>query len=116
MYREGKFDDALKRLYDGFNVESIKKHYDPNYMKRFFAEQLLKEKAKRLAANKTSAAGGLARIDALKDEPESQKKRPEEDYDNKKLLPILKEAFDLITTIEDRKKDMQKKIKRIEKR
>jgi hypothetical protein len=38
MAKEGKFDDALKRLYDGFNVESIKKRYDPKYMQRFFAE------------------------------------------------------------------------------
>jgi hypothetical protein len=49
MAKEGRFDDALKRLYEGFNVESIKKRYDPNYMKRFFAEQLLKEKAKRMS-------------------------------------------------------------------
>lgn len=47
MYKEGRFDDALKRLYDGFNVESIKKHYDPYYMRRFMAEALLKAKAAR---------------------------------------------------------------------
>jgi hypothetical protein len=29
MFREGKFDDALKRLYEGFNVESIRKRYEP---------------------------------------------------------------------------------------
>ena len=49
-----------------------------------------------------------------KDEHESQKKRSEEDFENKKLVPILKEAFDLITIIENRKKDAEKKIKRIE--
>lgn len=32
MIKEGKFDDALKRLYEGFNVESIKRRYDPKYM------------------------------------------------------------------------------------
>ena len=47
MAKEGKFEDALKRLYDGFNVESIKKRFDPNYMKRFFAEAMLKAKAQR---------------------------------------------------------------------
>jgi len=49
MYKEGKYDDALKRLYDGFNVESIKKRYDPHYMQRFMAEALLKAKKARLA-------------------------------------------------------------------
>ncbi len=43
MYKEGKFDDALKRLYDGFNVDSIRKRFDPNYMKRFMAEAYLKK-------------------------------------------------------------------------
>ena len=38
MAKEGKFEDALKRLYEGFNVESIKKRYDPKYMQRFIAE------------------------------------------------------------------------------
>lgn len=57
MAKEGKFDDALKRLYEGFNVESIKKHYDPKYMQRFFAEQLLKEKAKRLSRERDSSKG-----------------------------------------------------------
>lgn len=38
MYKEGKFDDALKRLYDGFNVDSIRKRYDPKYMKRLFVD------------------------------------------------------------------------------
>jgi len=52
MYREGRFEDALKRLYDGFNVESIKKRYDPHFMKRFFAEALLKHKAKSKSAER----------------------------------------------------------------
>ena len=48
------------------------------------------------------------------DEPESQKKRPEEDFENKRLIPVLKEAFDLISTIEERKKKTEKRIKKIE--
>jgi hypothetical protein len=112
MAKEGKFDNALKRLYDGFNVESIKKHLDPKYMQRFFAEQLLKEKAKRLSRERDSSKGP-AQIDSLKDQHESQKKRPEEDFENKKLLPIFKEAFDLIMIIEDRKRETDKKIKNI---
>jgi hypothetical protein len=50
------------------------------------------------------------------DAPESQKKRPEEDFENKKLHPIFKEAYDLITTIENRRKQTEKKIAKIERR
>jgi hypothetical protein len=112
MAKEGKFDAALNRLYEGFNVESIKKRYDPKYMQRFMAEQILKERAKRLSKERESA-GGITKIDALKDQHESQKKKPEEDFDNKRLISIFKEAFDLINLIEDRKRDTEKKIKNI---
>ena len=112
MAKEGKFDAALNRLYEGFNVESIKKRYDPKYMQRFMAEQILKERAKRLSKERESA-GGITKIDALKDQHESQKKKPEEDFDNKRLISIFKEAFDLINLIEDRKRETEKKIKNI---
>ena len=69
MFKEGKYDDALKRLYDGFNVDSIKKRYDPHYMQRFMAEQMVKEKAKRLskerAVGKTSSLSTLNRVQNL---------------------------------------------------
>lgn len=81
-------------------------------MQRFMAEALLKERAKRLSKER-EAVGGLTKIEALKDQHESQKKKAEEDFDNKKLVPILKEAFDLITLIEDRKRETEKKIKKI---
>ena len=35
-------------LCDGFNIDSIKKRYDPHYMQRFMAEALLKKKAERI--------------------------------------------------------------------
>ena len=34
-------------LYDGFNIESIKRRFDPNFMKRFFADAMLKKKKER---------------------------------------------------------------------
>jgi len=37
----------MNTIYDGFNVESIKKRFDPQYMKRFMAEALMKRKEKR---------------------------------------------------------------------
>lgn len=47
MVREGRFDDALKRLYEGFNVESIKRRFNPHYMKFLFGDALLKKKHER---------------------------------------------------------------------
>lgn len=46
-------------LFDGFNIDSIKKRYDPNYMKRFMAEMLLKKKHERITKEKeeTKKAG-----------------------------------------------------------
>lgn len=116
MYKEGKFDDALKRLYDGFNVDSIRKRFDPKYMKRLIADQYLKKLAfsKSKSNERDSSASTLKRVQALKDEPDSQKKMPEEDFDNKKLLPILKQAFDLINEIENRKNATEARIKKIE--
>ena len=47
-YSQGKYEEAMNQLCDGFNIDSIKKRYDPNYMKRFMAELLLKKKNERL--------------------------------------------------------------------
>ncbi len=38
LYNQGKYSDAMTQLEDGFNIESIKKRYDPKFMQRFFAE------------------------------------------------------------------------------
>lgn len=37
----------MNSLCEGFNIESLKKRFDPHYMKRFFAESLLKAKRER---------------------------------------------------------------------
>lgn len=44
---QGKFEEAMNALCEGFNIESLKKRFDPHYMKRFFAESLLKAKRER---------------------------------------------------------------------
>lgn len=73
MYKQGRFEDALKRLYDGFNVDSIKKRYDPDYFKRLLAESLLKAKAQRKQKEEAKAGtlASLQRVHALQEEPES---------------------------------------------
>lgn len=57
LLKQERFNDALNCIYLGFNVDSLKKHFDPKYMQRFFAEQLLKEKAKRLSKERDQASG-----------------------------------------------------------
>lgn len=50
-------------LYEGFNIDSIKKRYDPTYMKRFMAELLLKKKRERESKEREQAQkAGLNRI------------------------------------------------------
>lgn len=48
-FSSGLYEEARLILCDGFNIDSIKKRYDPNFMKRFMAEALLKAKKDRLA-------------------------------------------------------------------
>lgn len=67
MFREGKFDDALKRLYEGFNVESIRKRYEPQEMKKLIVQNLFKKKDN----SATRPVTGAQRIDGLKDEHET---------------------------------------------
>ena len=55
MFKDGRYEDALKRLYDGFNVESIKKRFDPYYMRRYLAEAIMKEKKKRLSKERENS-------------------------------------------------------------
>ena len=47
-FGSGLYDDARNILCDGFNIDSIKKRFDPNFMKRFMAEALLKAKNTRI--------------------------------------------------------------------
>jgi hypothetical protein len=44
---QGKYEEAMNTLCEGFNIDSIKKRFDPQYMKRFMAEALLKKKKER---------------------------------------------------------------------
>jgi hypothetical protein len=49
------YEDALNTLYEGFNVDSIRKRLDPKFMKRFVAEALLKKKSEREQKEKEEA-------------------------------------------------------------
>lgn len=110
-YMQGKYEEAMNTLCEGFNIESIRRRFDPKYMKRFAAEALLRARNERQAKEREEeekkSVSFLGRK-IQKDAPESQKKKPEEDFDNKKLISVLREAFDLMEIIENRKKDAEK--------
>ena len=54
-------------------------------------------------------------LDSLKEDPdEAQKKMHNEKFDNVKLAPILKEAYDLVCTIENHQKKAKKDIAALE--
>jgi len=81
-------------------------------MKRFVAENVLKKKVERETKEKVEQTP-QHRIELKREEPENQKKMAEEDFENKKLVPVLKEAFDLVNEIETKRKVAEKEIKKI---
>lgn len=82
---------------------------------------MLKAKEKRLEEeSKLNETGGIsstqqkgknAGIAHLKENPaENQKAMPQEDYKNKKLIPILDEALDFYKELMTRKTNAEKKL------
>jgi len=135
--KEGQFQRAFTTIQSGFNIISLKKRYDPSYLKTFIALRLTeaRDKKKREAEAKRRAAGGEKAEEVKKEDDtkhdmklsskfnldnlredieETQKKMPEEDFENKKLLPILQEAFDLVDMLEKKKKETHKQLKRLD--
>lgn len=111
LYQQGKYEEAMNKLHEGFNIMSIKKRNDPNFMKRFMAEELLKKKNEREKKEKEEEmkkATGPKRVALQRDQPDEIKKKPEEDWENKKLIPILIEAYDLVNTIETKRREAEK--------
>ena len=58
--------------------------------------------------------GGVASLDAMKeDHTTNQQKMKNEDWDNKKLKPILEEAYYLVEKIENKKTEADKKVNQL---
>lgn len=87
---------------------------DKEYGKKLIMEESILKKMVKKPEEKKPAPKGLSRIDALRDQDEEVKKLPEEDYENKKLVPILRQAFDLHMKIIKKKEEADKEIKRIQ--
>ena len=73
---------------------------------------------RRLAEEKEGKAKPPSDLDSLahmrENAEDKQKEMVPEDFENVRLFPILKEAFDIIKMLENRRADADKKIKKIE--
>lgn len=116
---QGKFDDAMNCLTKSFNINSLRRNYEPDFFKK---EQIQKNVVKQAMAaalqkkKEEEAKKGAASIAHLREEvADVQKNMPAEDFTKGKLLPILEEAYHLWKDLDTRKERAEKECKRIEK-
>jgi len=115
--KEGKYEKALGTLGEGFNLTSLQARFDPTYLtkKKFVKDLMHKIKEKREHSVESKKAANDASIAHMKEDvKDKQKEMPSEDFENIKLMPILKEAYDLFHMLDSRKAEAEKKIKDIE--
>ena len=121
----------MEKLKEGFKIQSLKMNFDDNYRKRKALENKMRkaEEAKKALGTKTGLASVAKKeeskktdtvfsLDALKqdvEDEEAQKKMPNENFEDKKLIPILEEAYKLLCDIEQIRNDADKKLKLLEK-
>lgn len=84
--------------------------------KKFIKDMMMKIKEKREnSVGAESKKANDASIAHMKEEvKDKQKEMLSEDFENIKLMPILKEAYELFHSLDSRKADAEKKIKNIE--
>ena len=98
----------MSTLTKGFNINSLKNHFDPDWYKKKLKEGL----AKRFMKKKETKVSGVGSLDAMKEDiTQDQKKMGQEDWEKKKLIPILTDAYTLVLAIEGKKTEAEKKVK-----
>lgn len=116
--KDGLYEKALSTLGEGFNLTSLQARFDPSYLskKKFIKDAMLKIKEKREnSIGESKKATNDASIAHMKEEvKDKQEKMPSEDFENIKLMPILKEAYELFHMLDSRKAEADKKVKDIE--
>ena len=120
LAKEGSYDKALSTLGEGFNLTSLQAKFDPSYFtkKKFIKDAMDRIKEKRensVGATESKKANDASIAHMKEDVKDKQKEMPSEDFENLKLLPILREAYDLFHMLDSRKSEAEKKIKDIEK-
>lgn len=133
LAKEGEYEKAMSTLAEGFNIKSLmtvvegEKSIIQNMVKNSMIlakQKRLEEESKlnqtgnldsKLNAQSKGKNSGNAGIAHLKENPaENQKAMPQEDYKNKKLIPILDEALDFYKELVTRKANAEKKLLQIE--
>jgi hypothetical protein len=125
FYKNGEYAKAESTISEGFNIISLKKRFDPNYMKQLLVKKTMeKMRAERKNAEEAAKGGSnnpmrTAMVDSLAHMRErvedQQEKIPPEDFENVKLFPVLKEAYEMIADIEKRKTKADARVKQINK-
>ena len=112
QYSRGEFEVALNTLMKGFKISSLRSHFEPGWE----AKEAKKKKAKeaKLGAKtnkKKSALDELEGLNNMKEDPaEIQKKMPNEDFEEIRLIEIYEEAFALLKKILNRQEEADKRI------
>lgn len=106
----------MNTLAEGFNIDSLNRRFNPKYLKQMMVKNMMeKQKQKREASQESKKPLG-ATIAHLKEKVEdTQKKMAQEDFENIKLLPILKEAYDLYAELDGKKEEAERKVQKIQK-
>ena len=118
-YNLGEFDKSYNTLMKGFNIESLKNKFDPQWYKKQLAKAFLRKKTEREKGykNKPGAVSELDALQDMKEDPkEKQKKMPQEDFEKQHLVPIFEEAYQLVVKIEGRKDEADKKVADLDKK
>lgn len=96
LFAAGKYQEALNKLVEGFNMDSISREYDPDYFVKKEKKKILIEKRKK-AREEGKEVLNLNEIEMERGDEDAD--RPNENMENKKLVPVLKDAFALYNEI-----------------
>ena len=105
---------AHSTLMQAFHLKELRRHFEPDFERK----QAAREKKKKLEEEKAAEKRKLKDpdefdldIDQMKEDPdEIQKNMGSEPIENLKLAPILKEAYELLVSIESKSVEANKKI------
>jgi hypothetical protein len=95
--KEGLYEKALSTLGEGFNLTSLQARFDPSYLlkKKFVKDMMNSIKEKRETSVESKKPNDATIAHLKEDVKDKQKSMASEDFENLKLMPILREAYDL---------------------
>ena len=108
LYDEGKYLEAYNKICTKFNIDSIKNRMEPTSESM---KALLKAKLAQAFQKKK-----VASLDEMREaDTQEQQKMGPEDWENKKMVPILEDAYHLLKKIEGKRLEADKQVKRLQK-